>query len=205
MCAVNEFHRLYYASDVWRHTYWLGIRTVKCPLDLWIYQEIIHSLRPEVIVEIGTYVGGTSLFLACICDLIGNGRVVTVDVRRYPSLPRHDRIHYVTGHSLSAEVVEEVAGATQGANPVMAILDSAHDKAHVLDELRMYSRFVTPGSYIIVEDTNVNGNPVLPDFGAGPAEAVAAFLAENDRFIVDRGAERFLMTFNPSGYLKRLI
>jgi len=203
MNVLDGFYELYLKSDVWRHTYWLGVRTVKCPLDLWMYQEIIHRLRPEVIVESGTHVGGTSLFLACICDLIGCGRVLTIDVVRHPSLPHHPKIKYITGDSTSEEVAAQVAGAVAGIAPVMVILDSAHDKAHVLEELRIYSRFVTPGSYIIVEDTCINGHPVLPDYGDGPAEAVAAFLAEDDRFEVDREAEKFLLTFNPGGYLRR--
>jgi cephalosporin hydroxylase len=86
---------------------------------------------------------------------------------------------------------------------VLVILDSDHSRDHVLEEMRMYADLVTPDSYLIVEDTNVNGHPVFPEFGPGPMEAVDAFLAERSDFIIDRSREKLLMTFNPGGYLKK--
>ena len=86
----------------------------------------------------------------------------------------------------------------------MVILDSDHYEPHVSKELNAYHDIVSPGCYLIVEDTNVNGRPVLPDFGAGPGEAVDKFIATHSEFVVDRDRERFLMTLNPGGYLRRL-
>jgi len=85
----------------------------------------------------------------------------------------------------------------------MVILDSDHSKGHVLSELKIYSKFVTKGSYIIVEDTNINNHPVFPDFGPGPMEAVEEFLKENKDFSVDRSREKFYLTFNPKGFLQK--
>jgi cephalosporin hydroxylase len=85
----------------------------------------------------------------------------------------------------------------------MVILDSDHRAGHVYDELIAYSPLVQLGDYLIVEDTNLNGHPVYADFGPGPTEAVDKFLAEHDSFCVDTGCERFLMTLNPGGYLRR--
>ena len=86
----------------------------------------------------------------------------------------------------------------------MVILDSDHRKDHVVDELRLYSPLVTKGSYLIVEDTNINGRPVFPGFGPGPAEAVDDFLAATTAFERDLSRERFFVTFNPGGYLRRV-
>jgi len=85
----------------------------------------------------------------------------------------------------------------------LVILDSDHSKAHVLQEMELYAPMISVGSYLIVEDTNLHGHPVLPEFGPGPMEAVAEFLPKNPDFIVDRSREKFFMTFNPGGYLKR--
>jgi cephalosporin hydroxylase len=85
----------------------------------------------------------------------------------------------------------------------MVILDSDHSCDHVLAELDAYSQLVTEGSYLIVEDTNVNGRPVFPRFGPGPHEAVERFLREGAPFGRDEDCERFFLTFNPGGYLKR--
>jgi len=85
----------------------------------------------------------------------------------------------------------------------MVILDSDHAKEHVLAEMRLFQEFIPVGGYLIVEDTNINGHPVYPDFGPGPMEAVEEFLAETDSFQLDPACERFLLTMNPRGYLRR--
>jgi cephalosporin hydroxylase len=204
---VRDFHRLYYESEkrTWSNTFWLGHPSAKCPLDLWIYQEILFERRPDVIVESGTFFAGTAHFLACMCDLIDNGRVITIDIReRQPHRrPRHPRIEYRTGSSTAPEVVAGVKEALQPGERVMVILDSNHRREHVLEELQAYSPFVTPGDYLIVEDTNINGHPVAEDFGPGPMEAVEEFMAGNQEFAIDDSREKFFMTFNPRGYLRR--
>ena len=200
--TVAEFHRHYYNSFVWTDTSWLGVPTQKCPLDLWIYQELLFELRPGLIIETGTAAGGSALFLASICDLLGCGRIVTVDIAG-PYGPKHSRIRYLTGSSVDPLIVENCRVMAVGEARVMVILDSDHAADHVLAELRSYAPLVTPESYLIVEDTNVNGHPVLSEYGPGPAEAVAAFLSETDDFEADGSREKFWMTFNPGGYLRR--
>jgi len=202
--VVDSFHRLYYESEVFARTSWLGVSALKCPLDLWIYQEIIHDLRPDVIVECGTASGGSALFLAAICDLVGNGRIITVDIEEVPGRPQHARVTYLHGSSTAPDIVEQVGRAVAGEGCVLVLLDSDHSKDHVLAELRAYSSFVTPGSYVIVEDTNIGGHPVSPDWGPGPMEAVDEFLAENNAFAIDGSREKFFLTFNPRGYLRRM-
>ena len=82
-------------------------------------------------------------------------------------------------------------------------LDSDHSRDHVFKEMNLWHPMVTLGSYMIVEDSNVNGYPVRPDFGPGPMEAIDDFLQTNDCFSIDVGMEKFLMTQNPRGYLKK--
>ena len=86
----------------------------------------------------------------------------------------------------------------------MVILDSDHRKPHVLEELRIYGRLVPKGSYVVVEDSNINGHPVFPGYGPGPMEALEEFLAENKDFAIDETMEKHLMTFNPKGYLRKV-
>jgi cephalosporin hydroxylase len=202
--VVEDFHSMYYDSNVYRRTYWRGVETQKCPLDLWIYQEILHELRPDVIVETGTFTGGSAFYLATLFDVLGGGRVITVDLEPQPNLPVHPRITYISGLSSTApEAVSRVRALLKPGESVMVILDSDHSRNHVLDELRLYARMVTPGQYLIVEDTNINGHPALPAFGPGPMEALDDYLKEDDAFEIDPNREKFYMTFNPRGYLKR--
>ncbi|OGO04734.1 MAG: cephalosporin hydroxylase [Chloroflexi bacterium RBG_13_54_8] len=173
---------------------------MKCPLDLWVYQEIIFSLKPDVIIECGTASGGSALFMASILDIAGAGEVITVDIEGARGKPQHRRVQYLVGSSTSEDTVACIAGLVSGKQTVMVVLDSDHHKEHVLSELRIYSRFVTRGSYLIVEDT-VIGHPLMQDFGDGPMEAVQQFLKENADFAIDRAKEKFFLTFNPKGYL----
>ena len=83
----------------------------------------------------------------------------------------------------------------------MVVLDSDHTEKHVLKELELYAPLVTRNQYCIVEDTNINGHPVEPDFGAGPHEAVTKFLKTTNEFHIDKEREKFFVTFNPDGYL----
>ncbi|MHB8109980.1 MAG: CmcI family methyltransferase [Syntrophorhabdaceae bacterium] len=205
---VARFHKLYYDAasigKTWKNTRWLGVYTQKCPLDLWIYQETLWETRPDVIVECGTAEGGTTLYLASMCDLLGTGRIVSVDIDTRPKRPSHPRITYIGGSSIAPEVVAQVKKHIKKNEKVMVILDSDHNKKHVDQELKIYSNLVSMNCYLNVEDSNVNGHPVLLDHGPGPMEAIDEFLAKDDRFVIDEEKEKFLMTFNPRGYLKRV-
>lgn len=204
---INKFHKLfYYSTEVWhKKTTWLGHPALKCPFDLWIYQEIIYELKPDLIIECGTYHGGSALYLASICDLIKKGQIITIDTKQQKDRPSHKRIKYLLGSSVSEETVTMVKKSINKKMNILVILDSDHHKDHVLKELNIYKKFVTKGSYLIVEDTNMDGNPVEdPIFGPGPYEAVKEFLRSNKNFKIDREREKFYLTFSPSGFLKRV-
>ena len=142
--------------------------------------------------------------LASICDLVQRGRVVTIDILQHEGRPVHDRITYMAGSSTAPETVSKVEAMVRDVERVMVLLDSAHEKEHVLEELKIYSRFVTKGNYLIVEDTNLNGPPVASHFGPGPREAVEEFLATRADFVVDETKDKYFMSFNPRGNLLRV-
>jgi cephalosporin hydroxylase len=202
---VDDFHRLYYHTEeqTWKTTRWLGVSLHKCPLDLWIYQEIIFDQRPDLIIETGTLFGGSAFYLATILDLVGQGRIVSIDIEQREGRPSHERTTYLTGSSVDKEILSQVEKMAADAGKVMVILDSDHSKKHVAAELEAYKRFVTPGCYLVVEDTNVNGHPVFAGHGQGPMEAVEEFLQQDPEFVADREKEKYFLTFNPKGFLKK--
>jgi len=204
--VVDAFHRLYYESgdQTREHNSWLGVKLWKCPLDLWVYQELLYRLQPDLVVETGTYQGGSAYYLASILDLIGSGQVLTIDINHHHDRPRHKRITYVTGSSVDPTILTEVRIQAARHKTVLVILDSDHHCDHVLTELREYANLVTLGSYLIVEDTNINGHPVRAEYGPGPREAVETFLASTPDFVPDRRCEKFFLTWNGGGYLRRV-
>ncbi len=202
--TVKLFHRLYYEGASWGRNHWLGTQVLKSPLDLWIFQEIIYETKPDVIIEAGTFQGGSALYMANLLDLLGHGQVVTIDIEEVPGRPQHPRIHYLLGSSTAPETVEKVKAFLSPKDKVMVVLDSDHHKPHVLHELKIYSRMVTKGNYLVVEDTNLNNHPVVAWFGPGPMEALEEFLRENKDFQIDSSREKFLVTFNPKGYLRKI-
>jgi cephalosporin hydroxylase len=204
--VVRRFHDLYYRKPgrTWANTFWRGVRVMKCPLDLWVYQELIFETRPDVIVETGTAFGGSALFLGDMCEIVGHGHVITIDIKATPR-PEHPRVRYVTGDSVASETFSAVTDGIGEDDSVMVILDSLHRRHHVIAELRLYGGLVRKGHYLIAEDTNFNLALAVLEKGPprpGPLEAVHEFLAEQDRFEIDRSREKFFMTQNMSGYLR---
>jgi len=205
--AVEVYHRAFHHATV--PMLWLGVPTVQNPNDVWVTQELITGLKPDFIVETGTWMGGSAAIWAMVQDQVNpGGRVITIDVEDFvddatlPPISRR-KVDFIVGSSTAPGVVADVRRRV-GSGSVMVLLDSDHHAPHVLAEMRAFAPLVSVGSYMIVQDTDINGHPVLPDFGPGPMEAVLEFLREDDRFQVDHTQERLMFTMHPSGYLKRV-
>lgn len=208
---IANFAELWWADN--RRTFFantfLGVPAFQHPFDAWVTQEILVETRPEVVVEAGSFAGGSALLWATILEqVVDEPRVIAIDqqdlmheARQVPIFER--RVHFIHGSSTDAAVVDEVAAIVEG-RPTMVILDSAHDMEHVLEEIRAYAPFVSPGQYLIVQDGFCSGHPIVAQDGPGPYEALEVFLAEDDRFEVDEARERMRFTFNPMGFLRRL-
>ena len=195
---IKDFHDLYYESSciggTWKNTTWLGISTQKCPLDCWVYQELLFNIKSDIIIETGTKVGGSALFFASILDLIGQGEVITIDIDGKGKLPEHKRITYLWGSSVDETIIKFIEPRVKD-KKVFVILDSDHSKEYVLKELEIYSKFISLNSYIVVEDTNTEG----------ALEAVMEFIGKSKNFTIDRSCEKFYLSFAPMGFLKRVI
>ena len=204
MNVVSEFHKLFYQQRAFKKCRWMGMPIWKNPLDLWIYQEIIYNFMPDIIVETGSYKGASAHYFRSMMKLVEySGEVISIDIvrREFPSMPG---LEFLTGSSIDYSIVEYVKRRCHN-KTVMVVLDSDHSKDHVLKELNIYSEIVTPHQYLIVEDTNLNGHPVITKgFDGntpGPMEALVEFMRTNNDFRIDHVCEKLLLTMHPKGFL----
>jgi len=210
----KSFSQAWYGHGPYLEMWYRGYAIVKCPLDLFMYQEIIWRTKPDLILETGTFAGASALFLADQLDLMAlhedgrdTARVISVDLNTGTPLPKHDRITFIEGmSSVDLRVLETIEAAVGESRKVMVILDSDHSQPHVLKELNAYHGFVSEGCYLIVEDTNPDAYNAMETQGydreRGFANhAVKAWKPERHGFRVDERCERFLFTQNPGGYL----
>jgi cephalosporin hydroxylase len=202
---------------------WLGRPVVQLPEDLIRVQELIHRVRPDVIVETGVAHGGSLIFYASLCHALGRGRVVGVDVEIRPhnraAIEHHPLARYVTlveGSSTDPATVARVKALIRPGQSVLVLLDSCHTKAHVAEELRAYGPLVTAGSYIVATDGVMGDLAGLPGAGPdwawnNPREAAREFARAHPEFVPDEPAPPFdespldgRITYWPSAFLRRV-
>lgn len=209
--TLGEYLNWYFADKSFLHSIdWMGIPTRKMVTDVWVYQEIIFETKPDLIIEIGSFYGGSTLFLAQMQELLGRGgEVLSIDVSHDYFLASHPRIHKITADCSQPAVIEQVRQMAAG-KTVMLIHDGDHTAAAVERDLRLYAQFVTPGMYLIIEDGVVDLlNPKYSKTGnaypdGGPLKASRIVYPEmKDRFELDMRRERFILTTNPNGYWRR--
>jgi len=207
----TELMKLFHEIPIWSQMWFENVQIEKNPLDLWMMQQIIYETRPDFIIETGTFRGGSALYWAYTLNGMGleNSRVITIDVQDLTANAATNPLwrKYVTffkASSTAPEIVAEISKRVKG-HKVLVTLDSDHSEKHVLNELHAYAPMVTSGSYLVVEDTHMDGVPTAPDFGPGPMSATLKFLKEggSKNFEQDLSREAFIMTFNPGGWLKR--
>lgn len=220
-------------SDLWlkvgwgrKYSYgfsWLGVPIIQLPEDMVRYQEVVARIRPDVIVECGVAHGGSAVFSASLCRLLGQGRVVAIDIEIRPNSrdriehhPLAELITLIEGPSTNPDTVARVRSAIGPHETVLVVLDSDHGYAHVMAELAAYSPMVTPGSYIVATDGVMQDLEDVPGGKAGwatdnPARAARDFAAANPAFAIEQPAWPFNesdltrnVTYWPQAWLKRV-
>ena len=208
-------------SSKYKYSYnfnWLGAPIIQFPQDIIALQEIVWKVKPDLIIETGIAHGGSLIFYASLLELIGKGEVVgiDIDIRKHnrKEIEKHrmfERMRMIEGSSTDKKVIKEIEKIVKKHKKVLVCLDSLHTHSHVLNELNLYSRFVSEGSYLVAFDTIIEYIP--KDFfkdrpwdkGNNPATAVRVFLRDNKNFVVDEEIEnKLLITAAPGGYLKRI-
>lgn len=220
-----------------RYTYrfgWLGRPIIQYPQDMVCLQELIWSVRPDLVIETGIAHGGSLILSASMialldmCDAIENGKTINpgvsnrkvvgieIDIREHnrQAIERHpmaSRIEVIEGSSIDPEVADQVRKIASGFPRVLVCLDSNHTHNHVLAELEAYAPLVSRGSYCVVFDTVIEDMPadMFPDRPWGPGDnpktAVREYLKTHPEFEIDLGIQqKLVITVAPDGYLLRV-
>jgi cephalosporin hydroxylase len=203
------YHKWYYERDkVWINTRFLGITTMKSVSDMWNYQEIISELRPGIIVEFGSFAGGSAIYFNVIGRTVNPSlKVLSVDIDHSlldSRVKDYPEIEFLESSSTDACVTRRIAELrAENPGPAFFILDSNHKKYHVVAEMIGLREVLQPNDYVIVEDSNINGHPVARGWGEGPFEAMEEYFRRYpDDYSRDKQREnRFAFTFATNGFL----
>ena len=199
--SLRDWIEYYQASVVTKQVHYRGVRTWKNVFDLWVIQEIIHETQPEIVIEIGCKFAGTTLWLSDTMKTVASGSVISVDLKR-PQIDFPENVQFIEGDSIAPGTVEQVA-SLRGGQRTMLLADGNHAADHVFQELVLYGPMVAPGCYFVVEDGIVDVMD-WPQYQPGPLVAVQRFLSENSSFVADERREKFILTYAPGGFLKRV-
>lgn len=202
---------------------WLGRPIIQLPEDIVRIQETIFRLQPDVIIETGIAHGGSLIFYASLCKILGKGRVIgiDIDIRQHnrKAIESHPLFSYLTlieGDSTDKNIASKVKSLVKPGEKVLVLLDSCHAKKHVLTELEMYHSLVSPGSYIVATDGIMRDVSDVPRGEThwnkdNPAEAAAEFVKEHKDFVLEPPAVVFnesplksRVTHWPNAWLRKL-
>jgi cephalosporin hydroxylase len=185
----------------WQKTTWAGEAVGGAPTDLMIYQELIDRIRPDHVIVTGRDGAGSARFAATICEMLEHGTVISVG-NHEPAA--HPRLVHVPGGAHTPAVVAKVQDILGDCTNALVILGSGAGADGLKKEFAAYAPYTAIGSYVIFENTIVNGRPVWPGYGPGPLEAIRSLLPQHGEFMADTSMERFGLTFNAGGYLRRI-
>jgi cephalosporin hydroxylase len=211
--AIDRVRNLAQARGEFKNR-WLGVGIIQFPSDLITYASLLYKVKPEVIIETGTNYGGLAVYFATVMEKVNpNARIITVDIDSSKwdrevtggriTSKMLERIIFVKGDSVSEAVINKIREYAEGKTGLV-LLDSLHTREHVLKELKLYSSFVSPGSYVIVNDTHLETMNIM-DAGSGPLRAVKDFLNETKEFTIDPDLPGTIISCAPSGFLKRIV
>ena len=181
-----------------------GVKAIRCPFDYVIYQMILSEVKPDLVIEIGTNIGGGALYIADLLERLGDGVMHSIDIKDQADslVKNHPRIKLFTNGWEEYDLA-----LTANYSNILVIEDGSHEYSSSLAALHKFSPLVGMGSYYIVEDGIIDELGMSNSYNGGPLKATLEFLATNRDFEIDAKWCNFFgknATFNTQGYLKRV-
>jgi cephalosporin hydroxylase len=188
-----------------------GIPTLKCPMDLAIYADLLHELRPGTVLEFGSKHGGSALWLADTLSSLGlsGTQLFSFDIEPVTGLDdRRIAFRFCDTHDIERSLPQSFIAALP--RPLLVIDDASHNFRQVINVMSFFHRHSRAGDYIVVEDGVISlmGAEDLHGHEGGPFQAIHAFLARHPgTYEIDRrrcDTYGLNVTWNPDGYIRRI-
>ncbi|KEG09422.1 hypothetical protein DQ04_05251070 [Trypanosoma grayi] len=209
---------------------WLGVHMQQDPNDAIVIQDMLWRVKPDLIIEVGTNTGGGAIFYATVMKAYNpQGKIVTLDVKPVSNWLNSQTsakcvgcilgtehpwwndgmINFINGRITSPEIQAIVDRYAANASTVVVIEDASHRYPDTLLNLNAIHKYVTPGSYLLVQDTKMDrfvaaGGAKYGNYRYGPMRSVDEFLSKRKEFVVDRRFEYLLYSQHHRGFLRKL-
>jgi cephalosporin hydroxylase len=223
---LHGYQIIFESAALFTYTNFFGVSLQQDPSDAFALMDLLWRLQPDLLIELGTAGGGSAFFYAMIMTAYNpSAHVITMDPKRLEdwnlakvrqicshcvsgrdtALWNSDTIHFLpllpTDSNTTALVDEYIERWKP--KTVLVMDDSNHLTQIVRGNIETYARYVTPGSYLIVQDMKMER--LYGNTKTSPPRAVREFLKSpmGQDFEVDRTFEYYLYTQHAGGFLKR--
>lgn len=206
------YNKLWADLGLWKMQRYKGQRFFQAPTDAIAIQQLIWTVKPDLLIEIGTHGGGSSLYFADIMkDYNPNAQIVTMDpdssnIDQTGPFFKTPMIKFLNGLSTAPEIHAQVKAATVGKQKIMVVQDGMHSYDGVLQDLTLYDEFVSVGSYFVIQDTTLER--AWPSAFNGAMSAIQKYVGPGGkgygRYGIDKAYEYLLFSTNHNGYLKKI-
>ena len=187
---------------------WAGMQMSKLPMDIPIYSDLIAKAKPNLIVEIGTQRGSSSIMLAELASNTG-AKVVTIDI----TSPDEDTLSefkekgviFIQTDATEKNAYEEVVGKSgleEKDITALIIDDGSHREEHVLKSFKLFCPLVREKGFFIVEDGFSNW--MIQKKSHDALTAVDTILEEENEFERYTVYDEFMLASAYQGILQRV-
>jgi cephalosporin hydroxylase len=145
---------------------WRGMPLMKTVFDFAMYPALLAELRPRTVFEIGSGRGASATWFADSLALCGvEARVHSVDLVKVEM--EHPCVSFYRGDCCEPELLFAPELLRTEPHPWLVVEDAHHNVAAVLER---FHRFLAPGDYLVVEDSDVKRDALRQFLGAHPGD-----------------------------------
>jgi len=145
---------------------WRGTPLMKTVFDYAMYPALIAELKPRTVFEIGSGLGASAVWFADHLALSGTeGRVHSVDLVKVET--KHPQVSFYQGDCSDPALLFDPELLRTEPHPWLVVEDAHHNVAAVIEHMH---KFLRPGDYLVVEDSEVKRAAIREFIKAHPGD-----------------------------------